>query len=116
MLGKMQPDSPELILKLINALVQGGFVKGAAVLIEGRYVTVDLTIIATTRQDQVLKDILAVCPEFPPECQPAFNKAIECARGAEYWSLKFEFETEAAASLVTRDADRLMKHEEAGGS
>lgn len=112
----MHPDSPELTLKLIDALVQGGFVKGAAVLVDSRFITVDLTIVATVKREQVLSEILAVCPEFPLECQLALGTALECKREAEYWSLKFEFETEAAASLVTRDADRLMKHEEAGGS
>ncbi|MEN9661528.1 MAG: hypothetical protein RL324_477 [Verrucomicrobiota bacterium] len=107
----MQPDSPELTLKLIDALVQGGFVKGAAVLVDGRFVTVDLTMVATTKREQVLSDIRAVCPEFAPECQAALTAALECVRGAEYWSLNFDFVTEAVANLVTLDADRFMKRE-----
>jgi hypothetical protein len=107
----MQPDSPELTLKLIDELVQGGFLKGAAVLVDGRFVTVDLTSLASTKREQVLSDIRAVCPELAPECQAGLTTALECVRGAEYWSLKFDFMTEAAAHLVTLDADRLMKRE-----
>lgn len=107
----MLPDSPELTLQLIDALVRGGFINGASVLVDRHLITVDLTIPATTPADQVPKDILAGCPSFPPACQAALATALECTRGAEYWSLKFDFVTDEAASLVTLDADRLMKHD-----
>ena len=107
----MLPDSPELTLKLIDALVRGGFINGASVLFAGRLFTVDLTMPATTPADQVPKDILAGCPAFPPECLAALDTALECIPGAAYWSLKFDFVTDEAASLVTLDADRLMKHD-----
>lgn len=107
----MQPASPELDLKLFEALVQGGFIKGATVLVAGQFITVDLTIVSTAKREQVLSDIRGVCPELAIECQPALASALECAPGAEYWSLKFDFATDEAASLVTLDADRLMKHD-----
>jgi hypothetical protein len=110
----MQTDSPELTLKLIDALVQGGFIKGATVLVAGQFITVDLTVVATARQEQVLSDIRSVCPELPPVCLPALAAALRCVPGAEYWSLKFDFATDEAASLITLDADRLMKRSPGG--